>query len=252
MLFLRTIMVLKDESVYKRIFVNRYKQYIGDRTRSRLNVLDSPVFDIMRIVDIFEFHAEVHSMIQGTRLYGKKQWSKMVWAKSWLLENRDWKIRAGIFHVTKQINAIQDGVQIMIWWQIGDISHDLMKYVETMVKLVTRSSKLKSDCYQYKNDPLNRPYCDLCQTYAMENVEHIILHCPNLSVIRNEMFEELSEIELIYGIKVLLPMENNLHFLLGKMPTRCPPIMIFEVCRVIAQRVHQMYVYVLKNREGVG
>ena len=87
-------------------------------------------------------------MIQGTRLYCKKQWSNMVWAKAWSLENRDWKIRAGIFHVTKQINAIQDGVQIMIWWQIGDISHDLMNYVETMVKLVTRSSKLKSDSYQ--------------------------------------------------------------------------------------------------------
>ena len=66
------------------------------------------------------------------------------------------------------------------------------------------------------------------------------------------MFEELNEIELVYGIKVLLPMENNLHFLLGKMPARCPPIMIYKVCRVIAQRVHQMYAYVLKNREGVG
>ena len=53
LLFLRTIMVLKDESLYKRIFVNRYKQYIGDRTQSRLNVLDSPVFDIMRIVEFF-------------------------------------------------------------------------------------------------------------------------------------------------------------------------------------------------------
>ena len=252
LLFIRTILVLKQDSIYRHIFINRYMQYITDRPRSRMNVLESPVFDMMRIVDMFELHNEVNDMVQSTRMYSKRQWSNMVWSRAWFLENRDWKIRASLFKVSKHINAIQENVQMLIWWQIGDMSHDKMRCVETMVKLVTRSSKLKSDNYLFKNDPINRPYCDLCQTHSLEDVKHIILHCPGLTVQRNEMFKELNKLEMQYGIKVLLPYESNLNFLLGKMPTRCPPVMIYDTCRVIAQHIHQMYAHVIKNREGVG
>ena len=106
-------------------------------------MLESPVFDIMRIVDIFELH-NVHDLIQGTKLFSKKQWSNMVWARAWSIENRDWKIRTTFFNVTKHLNVIQEGVQTLIWWQMGDMAYDLMKCFETMVKLVTRASRLKS------------------------------------------------------------------------------------------------------------
>ena len=251
-LFIRSIMVLKEDSVYRRIFINRYTQYISDRLRFSTNILESPVFDILRIVDVFELHNEVQGMVQNTRLFSKRQWSNIVWTRAWLLENGDWRIRANLFKVTNHISAIQDNLQTLIWWQIGDMSHDIMEYIETMVKLVTRASKLKSDSYQYKNDPINRPLCDLCQTHAIEDVKHILFHCLGLTVQRNEMFNELKEIEVWYGTKVLLPSESNLNFLLGKMPTRCPPVMMYEVCRVIAKHVHQMYSCVIRKREGVG
>ena len=252
LLFIRTIMVMKDDSVYRRVFINRYRIYVSDRPRYSLNVLDSPVFDIMRIVDIFGLHNEVNDMVQNTRLYSKMQWRKIVWAKAWQLENRDWKIRASLFKVTKYIGSMHESVKPLIWWQIGDMSHDLMKNVETMVKLVTRASKLKSDCYQFKNDTINRPYCDLCHTHAIEDVKHILMHCPSLTVLRNGMYKELHDIERKYEITVLLPSECNLTFLLGKMPVRFTPYMTYEICRVIACNVQQMYTHVLKNRAGVG
>ena len=151
----------------------------------------------------------------------------MVWARAWSIENSDWNFRTTFFNVTKHLNVIQEGVQTIIWWQMGDMAYDLMKCFETMVKLVTRASRLKSDNYQFRNDPINRHYCDLCQAHALDDVEHII-HA--LTEIRNEMFTELNVIEAMYGLEVLLPTENNLHF----------------------RRVHQMYACVLKNREGVG
>ena len=77
-------------------------------------MLESPVFDIMRIVDIFELHNEIHDLIQGTKIFSKKQWSNMVWARAWSIENSDWKIRTTFFNVTKHLNVIQEGVQTLI------------------------------------------------------------------------------------------------------------------------------------------
>ena len=86
----------------------------------------------------------------------------------------------------------------------------------------------------------------------MEDVEHVILHCTALDEQRNNMLNEINGLETKYGRKLFLPTENNLHLLLGKFPVDCSHEMIFETARIIAISVHQMYVLVLKNREGVG
>ena len=65
--------ILDIDSVYRHVFVNRYQQYISDQKRYRLNVLESSVFNIMRIVDIFELHNEVHNLIQGTKIFSNKK-----------------------------------------------------------------------------------------------------------------------------------------------------------------------------------
>ena len=57
----------------------------------------------------------------------------------------------------------------MIWWQLGDMSPDIRQRSGTMLKLVCRSSKLKSDSYLYRNDGDNCPYCDTCQEFALED-----------------------------------------------------------------------------------
>ena len=114
---------------------------MNDHALSRLNASKSPTFDILRVSDIFNLQNEVDGMIQGTRYYSKKQWNNLVWSRAWEMENRDWKIRTNLFKVTKYVSKIQEGIQPLIWWQIGDISHDLMRYCETMVRLVCRASK---------------------------------------------------------------------------------------------------------------
>ena len=54
----------------------------------------------------------------------------------------------------------------LIWWQLGDMSQDIMQSSKTISKLVCRSSKLTSDSYLYKNDGDNCPYCDMCQEFC--------------------------------------------------------------------------------------
>ena len=47
MLFVRSIAVLSVDSVYKRVFVNRYNDFIRERMRCNINSLHSPTFDIL-------------------------------------------------------------------------------------------------------------------------------------------------------------------------------------------------------------
>ena len=86
----------------------------------------------------------------------------------------------GFFRSTKMLRNITANVNLLIWWQLGDLAPEQMRCCETMLKLVCncKVSRLKSDCYPYKKDISNRLYCDLCGALAIEDAEHIILHCP--------------------------------------------------------------------------
>ena len=252
LLFIRTIAILGDASVYKQVFVNRYIQYVNDKHVSRVNTLQSPTFDILRIIEVFGLSHEVNDMLMGTRYFSKEHWKSLVWTNAWALENRDWEVRASLFKITKYISSTQDTIQTLVWWQLGDRSHGIMKCCETMVKLVCRASKLKSDNFQYKNDPTKRPYCDLCQNFALEDVEHIISHCPYFENQRNDMLNQINAVELLYGTKALLSTEDKFLIMLGKIPNGAQTEMMFDIFSIIATNVHKMYMAVIKSREGVG
>ena len=121
-----------------------------------------------------------------------------------------------------------------------------------MCKLVCRASDLKVDCHQFKNNPLNRPYCDKCDDIALENVEHLLMHCTFHNRRREAMFREIEDLERYYEARILNPLENNLYTLLRKVPEDANPEMMFHFCRIVATNVHCMYLAVTKNREGVG
>ena len=252
MLFIRTIAVMYDDSIYKRIFTSRYLEYDPNSLRCMENRLGSPTFDMLRIANIFGLHNEVGNMLNGTAFYTKKQWKSLVWDKAWTLENQDWHFRTNLFNSTKYISATIDSVRLLIWWQIGGLSHELMVCCETMCKLVCRASDLKVDCHQFKNNPLNRPYCDKCDDIALENVEHLLMHCTFHNRRRDAMFREIEDLERYYEARILNPFENNLYTLLGKVPEDANPEMMFHFCRIVATNVHCMYLAVTKNREGVG
>ena len=121
-----------------------------------------------------------------------------------------------------------------------------------MSKLVCRSSKLKSDSYLYENDGDNRPYCNMCQDFALEDAEHLVNHCSYFKNIREHIFLDLSEIERAHGINVFTPSENNFHLVMGKVPPGVNYDITFEMYRKIASSVLLMYSVLVKAREGVG
>ena len=128
----------------------------------------------------------------------------------------------------------------------------MIPHCETMSKLVCRASGLKCDVYQYRNDNINRLYCDLCPEFALEDVEHILMHCTYFERERETMFIEISNLGNVYGFTILSPLVNNLHVPLGKVPAGADPEMMLYFFKLVAAKVYHMYTVVLKNREGIG
>ena len=124
-----------------------------------------------------------------------------------------------------------------------------MSCCETMVKIVCKSSKLKSDSYMYKKDNM---YCEMCNNMAYEDAEHLMIHCQHFDRIRIDMFSKLNDVELMYNVQVIRPHDNNFHLMLGKFPPDIDQKIMFTMLRIIAMSVDSMYKILVKNREGVG
>ena len=118
-----------------------------------------------------------------------------------------------------------------------------------MSQIVCKSSKLKSDSYLYKKE---NAYCDLCQDLKYEDAEHLLMHCKYFNKVRNELMTLLHDIEVLYNVQVIKPLDNKFHLLLGKCPDDVEENVMYEMLRVIAIKVDHMYTVVVKNREGVG
>ena len=175
LLFVRSLSMLKYESIYKRVFSHCMVDYNNNREVCMVNEYKSPTFDILRVAEIFGLYDNVVKMMQGTKFFDKKQWKDIVWSHAWVIENHDWQIRAILFKNTKLLSATMGNVKQMIWWYVGDLHPELMCSCETMAKLVCKSSQLKCDNYRFKMDHAIRPYCDLCNDHALENVVHVVI-----------------------------------------------------------------------------
>ena len=116
-------------------------------------------------------------MQSGTRYYSKKQWKDNVWRSAWEIEDQDCGFRTALLSSSMNLKRMSEKVYMLIWWQLGDLRPELMYQCDVMVKLICRASNLKCDNYKFKN-AVGMRYCDICQSLANENAEHIILHCP--------------------------------------------------------------------------
>ena len=74
MLFVRTILVLTEESIYRTIFIKRTMKFMENIPEGIVNQRDSPVFDILKVALVFGLLDDIMHMIAGTRFYEKTEW----------------------------------------------------------------------------------------------------------------------------------------------------------------------------------
>ena len=74
----------------------------------------------------------------------------------------------------------------------------------------------------------------MSQDFALEDAEHLVIHCSYFKNIREHIFLDLSEIERSHGINVFSPTENNFHLVMWKVPPGVNYDITFEMYRNIS------------------
>ena len=89
LLFFRTITVMDDNSICKRILRNRANEYNNDRNKGRINECDGPIFGILNnSAEVGLFNICMH-MVFNDHNYSKEDWKKIVWENVWKKEDED-------------------------------------------------------------------------------------------------------------------------------------------------------------------
>ena len=78
LLFVRTILVMKDDELPKQIFCERAKVYFLNPQMSYMNKCNSAVFDLLNVSNTFGLLGTVRDMIERQHFYTKASWRE-VW-----------------------------------------------------------------------------------------------------------------------------------------------------------------------------
>ena len=248
LLFIRTIIKMKDQSPVKMIFVQRCIAFDRNIEDGLTNKFDSPIFNILRMALCFNLYNEVMRMVKGLAIFSKTQWSKMVWRKAWQVEDTDWFFRSSLLKYTLRLSKTMGDVCYLVWWQISDRYPALMKTCETMAKFVCRSSLLKNDDYRFKNDINTNQICQLCDLYAVENIQHVAMHCTHHEEVRTRMLLEIDAI----SPQLFTNDPDVFNILLGKNVPSIDIDIMTEVWICAGKAICNMYYCVLNSRAGIG
>ena len=89
LLFVRTMTILDDSAVCKKILVSRTHNCIVDMEKGRINEHNSPIFEILKAAEDVGIFGECINMIINGYFYPKEGWRCIVWNAIWKCEDED-------------------------------------------------------------------------------------------------------------------------------------------------------------------
>ena len=87
MMFIRSIMVLDDQTLSRRIFRERATVILERDMMDDVESGYSVVYDLLVTASLFNLLNEVRNMVLRGQQYSKSAWKHMVWSRAWELEN---------------------------------------------------------------------------------------------------------------------------------------------------------------------
>ena len=178
MMFLRSILVLDDDAICKRILIRRSLEFAQNTTVASLNRNNSPIFEIMKTSMEMGMFDICMNMIHRAHFYTKAQWKKLVWKAVWDKEDEDCNILYKQNREVPMLFNVIDKTYYLIWWIISDKHPNLMRMCEKMSAIVTNSSLLKSDDLRLKGKSFWSKVCERCNLGIREDAKHVIMQCP--------------------------------------------------------------------------
>ena len=248
LIFWRTIAVMDENSVLKRMVVNRSAEYTDNIGKHSPNVNYSSVFDIHNISADFGLMKECLEVLNGIKVYNKLQWKNLVWSRAWDLEDRAWENNRVTMNNSTIITKICVKPVYLVWWMLADKLPWFRHVCEKMVRIVCGCSMLKCDDERLKRYHHSSRVCNLCDLNAIENIEHLLMQCPYWEHARTAMFMDLLATETNGVDGLVHANRDTLIFLLGGSP---PGMTLDEMVMfwcVSAKHVTSIYSLTIKNR----
>ena len=251
MLFIMTILRLKEDNVIRRMFCVRSRDFVMNDTT--VNVYRSPTCDMLNTAKRFGLLKVVTDMIEGNlAICGKKAWAKKVWEKAWLLEDVFWDSSKIIHKDNDLLYGAVGHTRYMAWWKVADFFPPLIRMCENLAKLVCHASYLKCDDPRLKGMSHSNRACPNCDMYLVENVFHVVMQCPMHATERRLMYTRLYEYDpLLENLVTDNPSEVFYWSIGGEIPDMCEEYMYGFWC-ITGQAIYGMYRKICGARQGIG
>ena len=86
-LFIRTILTMKEDELVRVIFCLRVQKSCENPNKAVQNEGRSPIFEMLHAALRLNMLEMVISYAEGTRVWSKKQWSKVTWEYGWKIND---------------------------------------------------------------------------------------------------------------------------------------------------------------------
>ena len=217
-MFERTITILEDDAICKRILKTRAQKYCDEINACEINANDSPIFDIMKVAREAGLLNEVMNMIMNGHYYSKEQWKGLVWQNIWKLEDSNCAILYKDPNRNITVYNVMDGTYYLVWWIISDTKPEMISICEDMARIVCDTSLLKTNDYRLKGKTYGAKMCTRCDLGILESAHHLIMQCPFYENERKTMYHEITLIEGVWREDIMANSQEIMYILLGKHP----------------------------------
>ena len=118
------------------MFIQQAKRYFSNIDECSLNVNRSAVYDLLNTAVTFGYVNDIKNMIYQNHIWNRTHWREKLWRRAWELENMYWCLKSRCHKSLNMVVNICTNTRYVIWWQLADKYHWLIKDCEIMVKLL--------------------------------------------------------------------------------------------------------------------
>ena len=248
LMFAFTFVMMNDNSILKKLFMERAKDFNDNIRRGMMNPFRSPTFDILKVAVNLGLYKPLMNHLFGRTFVTKIQWKREVWSVTWEHEDIFCHNVLNIQNKGEYLLSTMGNTRYLTWWYLSDVFHNLMSVCEDMSKIVCNTSKLKCDDVLLKNSTHGARMCLNCDLGAEETIFHIVMTCSYHYETKQSLFEAIRRLPNDLGTSALSDPTEVFPILMGKCPNDFVIEQAIPIWILSAEHISAMYRVVTRER----
>ena len=132
------------------------------------------------------------------------------------MQHKEWNVRKSLYKTLTLPGIFMSKVSMLPWWQYVQANSVDVRKCRYIAKILLDCNLLKSCQYRYNSD-VSDPYCDLCDTRSIEDIEHVLFRCTENNDERRRLWQNVKDNcpDPLYSDMMDMPIKDRVSFLLG-------------------------------------